>query len=521
MYEVLPLTLAMVLAAALAVAFGLWLDAWFARRRPPARASLFQDAGAGAVFLFDGEALVDCSPAARAILSTQAAQSGPWVRLLAYLGPNFPGLLEKLRALPDAGHVTLASGGDNPLLLTAELRGGLTRITVVDAAAEDYMPGQDPMTLRAQAEELEQLRGVVSAAPMLIWREGPDGTITWANAAYVLKLAERLEPGSDLVWPLPALFEATAPRKDRPDRRVLKLQEGHEAWYDLQSRVQDGARTVFALPADQLEQAERSLREVLLTLTKTFAHLHVGLAIFDRQRQLQLFNPALTDLTALPVDFLARRPTLTALLDAMRERNTVPEPKDYRSWRRQLLQMEKAAASGHYEETWSLPSGQTYRVIGRPHPDGALALIIEDISDEMTRSRRYRAEIELGMAVIDGLDEAVAVFSQAGQLVMSNLAYARLWGHDPTADLSEASLATIVGHWKENASPSPIWAEFEDLAAAPTDRRPISAEARLKDGRLLACRFTPLVAGSTMAAFRVLPAAPGPKAVPDAERMTA
>ena len=102
-----------------------------------------------------------------------------------------------------------------------------------------------------------------------------------------------------------------------------------------------------------------------------------------------------------------------------------------------------------------------FRSIGRPHPDGALALIIEDISDEMTRSRRYRAEIELGMAVIDGLDEAVAVFSQAGQLVMSNLAYTKLWGHDPTADLSEASLATIVGHWKENASPSPIWAEFE------------------------------------------------------------
>ena len=521
MNEPLPLTLAMMLAALSAVAFGLWLDAWFTRRRPPKRMSLFQDGSTGAVFLFDAETLVDCSPAARAILSTQAAQSGPWVRLMAYLAPNFPGLDLKLRGLPESGHVTLASDGARPLLLTAELRGGLTRITVVDAAAEDHVPGQDPMTWRAQAEELEQLRHVVSAAPVLIWRERDDRTVTWANAAYVLRLAERLEPGTDLVWPLPALFDTSAPRKDKPDRRVLTLQEGREVWYDLQTRTLEDGRMVFAIPADQLEQAERALRDVLLTLTKTFAHLHVGLAIFDRQLQLQLFNPALTDLTDLPVDFLARRPTLTAVLDAMRERNTVPEPKDYRTWRRQLMQMEKAAASGMYEETWSLPSGQTYRVIGRPHPDGALALILEDISDEMTRSRRYRAEIELGLAVIDGLDEAVAVFSQAGQLVMSNSGYAQLWGHDPTSDLSEASLTTIVGHWKQSASPSPIWAEFEDLAAAPTDRHQISAEARLKDGRLLACRFTPLVAGSTMAAFRLLPAAPAPKAVPDSERMTA
>lgn len=515
----LSLDLAMGLAAGTAVAFGLWLDSWFARRRPTRRAGLFRDDAAAAIFLFDGEALVDCTPSARAILASQPAQSGPWVRLMAFLGPNFPELAPRLRTLAEAGPLTLASDGDNPLLLSAELRGGLTKISLVDAA--EPASGPDPLTRRAQAEELEQLRGAVSAAPMLIWREKPDGTVTWANAAYVLKLAERTEAGTDLTWPLPALFEAGPPRKDRPDRRVLKDGSGREAWYDLQIRHEGEERILYALPADALEQAERSLREVLLTLTKTFSHLHVGLAIFDRQRKLQLFNPALTDLTGLPVDFLARRPALTAVLDAMRERNTVPEPKDYRNWRKQLIQMEKAAASGLYEETWSLPSGQTYRVIGRPHPDGALALIIEDISDEMTRSRRYRAEIELGMAVIDSLDEAVAVFSQAGQLVMSNAAYAEIWGHDPTGTLSEASLATVVGHWKESSAASPIWDAFEDMAGTQAQRRPITAEARLKDGRLLACRFLPLVAGSNMASFRLLTAAPGPVAVEDGSLLRA
>ena len=119
--------------------------------RPPRRSRLFQDAGAGAVFLFDAETLVDCSPGARAILATQQAQSGPWVRLMAYLAAEFPGLDAKLRDLAEAGPLTLASGGEHPLLLTAELRGGLTRIAVVDTAAEDQVSGQDPMTLCAQA----------------------------------------------------------------------------------------------------------------------------------------------------------------------------------------------------------------------------------------------------------------------------------------------------------------------------------------------------------------------------------
>ena len=179
-------------------------------------------------------------------------------------------------------------------------------------------------------------------------------------------------------------------------------------------------RLIFALPADAAVQAETALRDFMQTLTKTFAHLHVGLAIFDQQRQLQLFNPALLDLTGLPVDFLSMRPSLLSVLDAMRDRNMIPEPKDYRGWRRQLVELEKAAASGLYEETWSLPGGQTYRVIGRPHPNGAIALMFEDISGEMLRTRRYRADLELGQSVIDQMDEAIAVFSEGGQLVMSN-----------------------------------------------------------------------------------------------------
>ena len=246
-------------------------------------------------------------------------------------------------------------------------------------------------------------------------------------------------------------------------------------------------------------QAQNSLREFMQTLTKTFAQLQVGLAIFDAERKLQVFNPALLDLTGLPIDFLSSRPSIMAVLDGMRDRNMIPEPKDYRSWRRQIMELERATASGLFEETWNLPGGQTYRVVGRPHPNGALALILEDISPEMSRTRRYKADIELSQAVLDGLSEAIAVFSPAGQLVMTNAAYAALWGHDPCETLGTVVVSGLCGYWGEHSNASPLWVTLESYVSNPGDRLPWRSAFVLADGRPVA--VSPLQGGATMVSF--------------------
>ena len=374
------------------------------------------------------------------------------------------------------------------------------------------------MALRAMTDELDFLRDTVSKAPILIWRERGNGDVIWANGAYLLRVGDVNEAGQDLSWPLPRLFDRTASTQGMSgQRQKLTLNGGRAAWYDLNMVGEGDLRLIFALPADAAVQAETGLRDFMQTLTKTFAHLHVGLAIFDQQRQLQLFNPALLDLTGLPVDFLSMRPSLLSVLDAMRDRKMIPEPKDYRGWRRQMVDMEKAAASGLYEETWSLPGGQTYRVIGRPHPNGAIALMIEDISGEMLRTRQYRADLELGQSVIDQVDEAIAVFSESGQLVMSNAAYAGVWGGDPSTSLDDASLRALCGNWRNQSAPNPVWNVLEDFAANQGNRANWRAEARLLDGRLVDCRFAPLTGGATLTAFRIRDVAATAKVLMDAD----
>lgn len=507
------LALALVLIAFVAAVAGLLVVS--AVQGTPKRkgVSIFAEAasegGQGTVFLFDGESLIDATPGARQILSTSRGRGSNWLRLVGYLSVYFPNVEAQLKRLEDEGEIILdgRSSRGRTLLMTADLRGGITRITLTDPAQDGRPMVTDALAHRALTQELEQLRDVLGQAPMLIWRETEAGDVVWANGSYILKAIATLPAGRELGWPLPRLFERLASQSTARGQRASITVPGEDpAWFDLVGASSGDERMIFALPADAAVNAEGALRDFMQTLTKTFAQLPTGLAIFDKQRQLQLFNPALMDLTGLPPDFLSMRPSLLSVLDALRDRNMIPEPKDYRSWRRQLIEMEKAAASGQYEETWNLPDGQTFRVIGRPHPNGALALMIEDITNEVSRSRRYRSDLALGQAVIDEMDEAVAVFAPSGQLVMSNMAYGLLWSHDPEGAMSGHTIREIAAHWRALTAPGSVWSEAEEFISTVGNRVAWQAESRLLDGRLLFCRFAPLAGGATLAAFRTMEA---------------
>lgn len=499
----LAMALGMVLTAMLVALSALALMQAWSSHRPAKVASIFDATPARVAFLFDGERLIDASPSARALLPEGEDQRA-WGRLMARFGPEFPNLAERLAVLPRTGQVQISSqpGTTPPLVLKAEHISGLTRLTVDGGQSEPRSGTGDAASAAALQQEVMAQRAVLSRAPVLMWKESVDGSVIWANHAYLIRAVELLPEGEDLSWPLPRLFDRPATLSTRLPRLKLQMPSGAE-WYDLVRMPQGEEVLCYALAADKAVQAETSLREFMQTLTKTFADLPIGLAIFDRSRCLQMFNPALADLTTLAPEMLIARPSLNAFLDAMRAKAMIPEPRDYRSWRKQLARLEEEASMGLFEETWSLPGGQTYRAIGRPHPNGALAFMFEDISHEMSRTRRYRADLELGQSVIDAVEDAVAVFSQGGQLVMSNHAYAQLWQHDPQVLLSEASIATLCAWWRDHAAPTLLWDDATDYVSSTEDRAPWEGDVRLLDGRLVSCRFRPLTGSATLITFRV------------------
>ena len=460
--------------------------------------------GDAVVFLFRDHELVDATPDARRLLAVGPSFLGEWARLLLVLQSRFPDLPEAMAELPARQRFVLTGVGSGDRV-EAEWRGGLVRLVLRDAEAAAASEHPDPYAHSAQSEEVATLRDVIDDAPMLVWKEGPDGTVRWANGAYV-DLVNRLRSSEGpLGWPLPRVFEQRLAGADpaAPPRRLsVTLPEEETArWFDCYAEARGETTLLFALPADQLVKAENTLREFVQTLTKTFAHLPTGLAVFDRERRLALFNPALTDLSALEPLFLSGRPSLFEFLDRLREKQRMPEPKDYKGWRKRITELESAAASGTHQEVWSLPGGQTYRVTGRPHPDGAIAFLFEDITAEISLTRRFRAELELGQAVVDSLDEAIAVFSSSGSLILANQSYERLWQHDSLRAVTDVGVVEATRLWQERCEPTPAWGDLRDFVGETAERAEWTAEVRMRDGARLDCRFTPLAGHATLAGF--------------------
>lgn len=462
------------------------------------------------VFIFENETLLDATPAARQLLDTAPRSGTVWAHLASLLGPRFPHLSDRMRDLADLGQIELRSS-DGSSRLKAEWYDGVARLTLVSDIADAPASGVDKHSLAAMTQELETLRATANQTPYALWREASDGTVTWCNAAY-LAIADRIDPSADTAsWPPPRLFDTTpdpsqadSEGSDKPSHRVAIDPDGGDArqWFDVSRALLPGGDWFCAaLPADALVKAETTLKEFVTTLSKTFAALPIGLAIFDRARELALFNPALMDLTMLPADFLIARPGLSSFLDKLREARMIPEPKDYKSWRRQMSDLVAAAQNGSYEETWSLPTGQTYRVTGRPHPDGAVALLFEDISAEVSVARRFRAEIETGQAALDALPQAIAVFTPGGVMSLSNNAYAELWGTDPSSTLEQIYLGDALRAWAGTSAPNPVWDHLRAFSTKLGPRETWTARLTLLDGRALGLTVSPLAGGSMMVSF--------------------
>ncbi len=465
------------------------------------------------VFIFDNETLLDATPAARALMKNTPRHGTAWTHLASILKPRFPGLSDWVRQLADLGRLEMNSN-DGTSKLIAEWHDGVARFTLTSTENLDLRTEIDPHSLKAMSHELDSLRANAEHAPFPLWREDGTGTITWCNGAY-LRLADEVS-GCDTaaIWPPFKVFSVTQDLEEqlanglaiRQKRVALRTSDNaNEQWFSLDILPLDEKQHLFcATPIDDLVRTEKTLHEFMNTLTKTFASLPIGLVIFDSSRQLALFNPALTDLTNLPAPFLIAKPSITAFFDKLREQRMIPEPKDYKSWRQQVSDLITAAKDGSYEEVWSLPSSQTFRVTGRPHPDGAFALLFEDITAEVSISRRYRAEIETNSSALDALPEAICVISAEGTITLSNTAYANLWGHDPSTTIIESNLNDALKIWQKNSLPNPIWQRILSFSVQHGARENWQEHLTLLDGRTAICSVFPIARGATMIKFTLM-----------------
>jgi PAS domain-containing protein len=184
--------------------------------------------------------------------------------------------------------------------------------------------------------------------------------------------------------------------------------------------------------------------------------------------------------------------------DNLRNRQVMPEPRSYASWRAQVTDVIESARGGLYQETWSLPNDVTYRVTGRPHPDGAVAFLFEDISAEVMLARRYRSQLDMRQSVLDCLPEAVMVIGPNNVLSFCNAAASDLLGIDPDSSFADMSVADLI-HACQTALPaSDIWREVETSLRGRTQGNALRKTTEIAPHHTLTYRVEVLPRGARM-----------------------
>lgn len=442
-----------------------------------------------AVFLFDGDRLISHSDIALA--GYERVQD--WNDLRRLLKRDFPTFPETPETIRNEGNLVVSAIDctvDREVL--CEWIDGIVRVQLRDRQGSGGPVRRDPN---------DPIRLAMDQAPYPVWLLDTSNTVRWCNAAYVALVRKARGRDADLTVPLFPLVQNEDHLGKKTRVSVAVSGSENKLWFDLTHIQREEGQLNYAMDINAIVEAEAAQRKFVQTMTKTFAQLSIGLAIFDRNRQLALFNPALIDLTTLPPDFLSCRPSLSSFFDRLRDQHMMPEPKNYGGWRRQMNELLEAAQDGNYQETWTLPSGSVYSVSGRPHPDGAVAFLFEDITAEITLTRRFRSEMDLMQSILDKLADAIAVFADDGTLALTNYAYQQLWGEADEAGFAPATVLDVTRNWQDQCMATPVLGEIRDFVKMRDNRTQWSAEMSMRDGTKMTCTVSPMQNGATIVRF--------------------
>ena len=351
--------------------------------------------------------------------------------------------------------------------------------------------------LHAAQQARDELAGALRAAPLLLWRRGAGGAVQWCNDLY-LKACEFDDAAPTAQ--MPDLFPPKRSARTQSERRTAAVNGARRVFEIRQVATPDGGGYGMALDVTEQAEREEAARRTAETQAQTLDQLRLGVAIFDRNLRLTFCNDAAARLFAQDREWLDSGPELRELLDAMREKRRIPEVMEYAQWRAQTLEAARTLAEPQDYE-WHLPDGVAVHVAARPHAEGGVMLVFEDISHVYSLQRRFRTATAVQQAALMKLAEGVVVFGEDGALKVFNPAFAEMWNlrADSQEGLCAADLARRCTPLFDDAA---FWARLvAHVGGASASRRSWSCPLHRSDDSVLDMASTPLPDGGVMFAF--------------------
>ena len=447
------------------------------------------------------EAMIAACPEAIAVLGTDmnaplSYRGGAGLLQACLDGPDAPTLAAKLEDL-------LASGTRfTSVARTAPFPQVVVRGCAVGSRAAVFFRIE-----KDGSEPDHDFAAVLDALPQPIWLRNKHMVLTWANRAFLAAtgsatLREALLKDASLDHSERDLARAASEGRDVSAAKRYAVLNGERRSLSLDlKRMPDRSVAGFAIDNTALTRAEAKLQLALDSFGAVLNTLETAVAIFGTDQRLLAYNTAYVRMWHLPESWLDSHPTLSDVLDRLREMRRVPEQRNFAAWKQEHLK-QFSEAGQHVLETWHLPMGMSVDVRCEPYMMGGTVYLFRDISERLRKEATHQLLLQTQRGLLNTVDQAMALFGTDGRLKMHNDAFGELWQLGDNELAGEPHLARIADLCAGRTGRDGIWTM---IAAGVNSTQPERlgewGDLARADGRALSLRLTRLADGATLVTF--------------------
>jgi PAS domain-containing protein len=447
------------------------------------------------------EAMISACPEAIAVLGSDmnaplSYRGGAGLLQACLDGPDAPALAGKLEELLAAGI------GFQCIARTAAFPQVVVRGCAVGSRAAVFFRIE-----KENSEPEQDFASVLDAAPLPVWIRNKHMVLTWANRAFLAAtgsatLRDALLKDASLDRSERDLARAASEGRDVTAAKRYAVIGGERRCLSLDlKRLPDRSIAGFAVDETASSRAEAKLQLAIDSFGAVLNTLETSVAIFGADQRLIAYNSAYVRMWHLPESWLDAHPTLSDVLDRLREMRRVPEQRNFAAWKQEHLQQFHEAGQ-HVLETWHLPTGMSVDVRSVPYLMGGTVYLFRDISERLLMESTHQLLLNTQRGLLNTVDTAMALFGPDGRLKMHNDAFSTLWQLAETELTGEPHLAKIADLCAGRTGRDGIWSMIAaGVNSAQPERLGEWGELARADGKELSLALRRLADGATLVTF--------------------
>lgn len=365
------------------------------------------------------------------------------------------------------------------------------------------------LRIRQTEAALDSLTQLIEAAPFPMWYRGPDLRLGLVNSAFVEAVEGR--DAADVISRSVELIDVTGPENARTSAESV-LEPG-EISSEMQPATIRGERRMmrivnvplptgavagFAIDIQELEDARAELARHVQSQRDLSDRMTAGTVQFDADRAVNFFNQPFAVMAQLDPEWLAEGPEFDRVLERMRERDRLPEVRDFPVWKAERREWFMSTQEV-VEEDWILADGDHLRLVAQPLPDGGLRMFLEDRTEQVRLASARDTLLRVRAATFDNLFEAISVFASDGRLYLWNRRFRDVWDFEEERLTEHPRVDELVPAMARKLVNPTAAAQIREMVRHTTnERQPASGRISLTDGRHFEFAAVPLPDGNAL-----------------------